>query len=89
MISRSTCFGVGAEREWAAWCFAFEACWGLLRELATRTDDVMELVDDDPMLHEMLDSSRELSRVVFALLVSLVQGRAITVLMGTVKHNRL
>ncbi len=73
----------GAEGERSAWCFVFQAYTGLLsRELVLRMDEASEL-EDDPYLHEMAESAKELSRVFFALLVSLVQGKAINILMNT------
>jgi hypothetical protein len=45
--------------------------------------------DEEPCLHDVAETAKEHSRVLFALLVSLVHGLAINILMSTEKSNGL
>ncbi len=63
----------GSESGWPAWCFVFESYAMLLSaDLYKHMTKAADL-DDDPYLHEMADVAMNLSRVLFAVLASLVQ----------------
>jgi hypothetical protein len=79
----------GSESNWPAWCFVFESYALLLsKDLAKHMDKAADL-DDEPFLHEMMDNAVELARVLYAILVSVVQNKALSILMNTEKGNGL
>ncbi len=79
----------GKEADWAAWTFSFEAYCSLLhRDLTRRMEQACDL-PEDAALNDVDETTHELSRVLFALLVSLCQGKAVNILMNTQRHNGL
>ena len=79
----------GSESNWPAWCFVFESYALLLsKDLAKHMDKAADL-EDEPFLHEMADSAIELARVLYAILVSVVQNKGLSILMNTEKGNGL
>ena len=79
----------GGEAAWPAWCFVFESYALLLsKDLARHMDKACDL-DEDPYIHEMADSAVELARVLYAILVSVVQNKALSILLNVEKGNGL
>ena len=79
----------GQESSWPSWCFVFESYALLLsKDLAKHMDKAADL-EDEPFLHEMADSAVELARVLYAILVSVLQNKALSILMIVEKGNRL
>ena len=79
----------GGEGSWPAWCFVFESYPLLLsKDLARDVDKAADL-EEEPYLHETADSAVELARVLYAILVSVVQSKALSIMMNVEKGNGL
>ena len=79
----------GLEAGWAAWCFQFEAFASLLHEdLADHMEQAAQL-PLEPALQDFNEEVRNLSKILYALLVTLCRGKAVNLLMHTEKHNGL
>ena len=77
----------GGEAAWPAWCFGLESYALLLsKDFARHMDKACDL-EEDPYIHEMADSAVELARVLYAILVSVVQNKALIILMKVEKVN--
>ena len=67
----------GSEAAWPAWTIVFESyCLLFSKDLSRHMDKAADL-EDEPYLHEMVDSAVELARVLYAMLVSVVQNKAL------------
>ena len=58
------------------------------KDFSRHMDKAADL-EDEPYLHEMVDSAVELARVLYAILVSVVQIKALSILMNVEKGNGL